>query len=114
MKRVSPIGTVTIITAIMVLCMTVFAALAYSSGMAEYRLSKSGAEAVEAYYAADRIAAKTVAEAMEQEEAAVTEDIPAGTRQTLHIEVEIDGGKAHIIEWRTVADAEEEEVMFFD
>lgn len=114
MKRISPIGAVTIIAAIMVLCMTVFAALAYSSGMAEYRLSKSGAEAVEAYYAADRIAAQMVAKAITSGEDSLTADIPAGTRQTLHIEVEIDGGEAHIIEWRTVADTEEEEGIFLD
>lgn len=114
MKRVSPIGAVTIITAIMVLCMTVFAALAYSSGMAEYRLSRSGADAVEEYYAADKTAAELVAEAIENGESEVVADIPAGERQTLHIEVEIDGGRANIIDWRTVADTGEEEEFFFD
>ncbi len=116
MKRPSPIGAVTIITAIMVLCMTVFAVLAYSSGQAELRMARAGAEAVQAYYEADGTAANLVRQAVggqpidaagaEYDGRTLVADIPAGTRQVLHIEAEIIDGRAHIQQWRTVADTE--------
>ena len=55
-KRSGPlfgIGGVTLLTVLLVLCLTLFAVLALSSAQADLRLSEKNARAVAAYYAAE-------------------------------------------------------------
>ena len=47
------IGGVTLLTVLLVLCLTLFAVLALSSSQADYRLSEKNARAVKAYYTAE-------------------------------------------------------------
>ena len=49
------IGGVTLLTVLLVLCLTLFSVLALSSAQADKRLSEKNAEAVRAYYAADNL-----------------------------------------------------------
>jgi hypothetical protein len=59
----SGIGVVTLFVVLLILCLTVFSVLAFASANADLRLSEKNAEMVEAYYAADSLAALISAEA---------------------------------------------------
>jgi hypothetical protein len=52
----SGIGVVTLFVVLLILCLTVFAVLAFASANADYRLSDKNSKMVEAYYAADNAA----------------------------------------------------------
>ena len=57
------IGSVTLLTVLLVLCLTIFAVLALSSAQADLRLSEKNAASVSAYYTADMQAMEMLAEA---------------------------------------------------
>ena len=63
-KKLSPlygIGSVTLLTVLLVLCLTLFAVMALANAQADWRLSEKNATSVQAYYAADAQATQMLA-----------------------------------------------------
>ena len=101
------VGVITILTVLLVLCLTIFASLTLTSARADLALSQRNAETVRAYYRAD-------AEAVElyRAFAAGTEDeldtaIPMTGAQSLHLHLvrAADGG-VEVRAWQTVSQEE--------
>ena len=94
-----------------VLCLTLFALLGLSTAQASQRMSKSAAEAVAAYYAADFEAEHTLAllrQGIIPENVSCNENIyswscPVSARQSLEIEVYLDQNKYEILRWQLVS-----------
>ncbi|MDR0570644.1 MAG: hypothetical protein LBG71_05445 [Clostridiales Family XIII bacterium] len=61
----SGVGVTTMFSVLLILCVTVFAVLAFASAQADLRLTKKNAEMVSSYYEADSLAALVSAKASE-------------------------------------------------
>ena len=108
MKRHEPtpigIGVISILPVLLVLVLSVFAALALASARADLALSRKNAETVTAYYAADAQAAQLYADFAAGTEQSLEETIPMTEHQALVLRLERTAeGAVRVLEWRTVA-----------
>ena len=97
-------GIATICMVLLVLTLTVFAALSLSAARADAALSKIGADTVRAYYKADAEAAGHYRAFAAGGEAELEQTIPMTKNQSLylHLRRQPDGG-VEILAWHTVA-----------
>lgn len=110
-----PVGGVSLLVIFAVLCLTVFAWLGLSSVLAEGRLCKASAEAVEKYYEADYAAEKILAELrggqMPQGVVTVQEncyryECRVSEVQVLEVEVELQNDLYTVRKWQLKSSAE--------
>lgn len=96
MKESSPagVGAVTILTVLLVLCLTVFSALTLSAARADLALSRRNADTVQAYYRADAQGARLYADFVANGAAELETAIPMTETQALylHLARAADGG----------------------
>ena len=59
------IGGVTLLTVLLILCLTLFAVMAFSSAQADLRLSEKNAKNVEAYYSAENLVYQMMSQAQD-------------------------------------------------
>ena len=88
MKKSPPpigIGVVSIMTVLLVLTLSVFSALTLTSARADLSLSRTNADTVSAYYAADAQAAALYAQFAAGTDAELETDIPMTDTQSLHL-----------------------------
>lgn len=98
------VGVITLITVLLVLCLTIFSILTYSSAQADMRLSEVNAEAVAAYYDADAEAAELYAQFAAGTDAELETSLTVSDTQELHLHfVRNADGTAKILAWNTVA-----------
>ncbi|MEG2000330.1 MAG: hypothetical protein RR053_02925 [Evtepia sp.] len=85
--KLSPagIGVITVFTVLIVLCLAVFSALTLSCARADLRLSQLNAEAVTAYYAADKQAQSLYRNFSLSNEPELETQIPISDSQALHL-----------------------------
>lgn len=95
------VGIATILTVLLVLCLTVFSALALSSARADLALSRTGADTIAAYYAADAKAAALYQQFEKSRAAELKEEIPVTEHQVLSIHLRRKAGKIEIAKWQT-------------
>lgn len=101
-----PIGTgvISILTVLLVLTLSVFAALTLASARADLALSQRSAQMVSAYYQADAQAADLYAQFAAGTEETLEETIPMTEHQALRLRLARGAdGSVEILEWRTVA-----------
>ncbi len=104
------IGIITIFTVLLVLTLSIFAALTLSSARADLALSQINADTVSAYYSADAQAARLWADFSAGQAAELEQDIPMTDNQHLHIRFFRDETGAPVIgAWTTVTDEPAEE-----
>ena len=107
-KTGSPVGVgaLTVLTVLLVLSLAVFAALTFTTARSDLALSRTNADTVSAYYAADTEAAR-MAEAFARSGEA---ELPVNEAQRLriHLAREADGSVS-VLEWKTVPAGEAEE-----
>ena len=112
-KLTSPfgVGLITIITVLLVLTLSIFAALTLSTARADLALSEINAETVQNYYAADAQAAGLYVQFAAGDQASLEEYIPIVSNQSLHLSLTRDTtGAPVILAWETVSrDAETQE-----
>ena len=111
------VGIITIITVLLVLTLSIFAALTLTTAKADLALSEINAETVQSYYAADREAAQRYAAFASvfspEAKAELDEWIPMEGNQSLHIALgripsgAVEGGVA-IEHWEVVAGGPDE------
>lgn len=89
------VGIITIITVLLVLTLSIFAALTLSSAKADLALSRINADTVSAYYAADAQAARLYV------------DFAAGTDAQLEEYIPIDDSQSLYLSLRRVTDGEQ-------
>lgn len=105
MKRKAPfgIGIPTILTVLLVLCLTVFAALAAASARAEYALSQTGAQTVQDYYAADAKAQVLYAQFMSSGQVELDTTLAVNENQALHLHLRrAADGTVETLAWETI------------
>lgn len=106
------VGVITVITVLLVLTLSIFAALTISSARADLALSRINAGTVRAYYAADAAAARRYAAFAAGDQGELEEYFPVGDRQELHLRLARNsGGKPQIRAWETVSRAEGSEPL---
>lgn len=117
-KGTSPIGVgvLTILTVLLVLTLAVFSALTYASARADLALSRTNAETVRAYYAADGKARQLQAGFAAGTDGELEATLPITDTQSLYIHlVREPGGTVRTLAWKTVgaggADEEFEEPL---
>ena len=101
-----PIGTgvISILTVLLVLTLSVFAALTLASARADLALSQRSAQMVSAYYQADAQAAALYAQFAAGTEETLEQTIPMTEHQALRLRLARGAdGSVEILEWRTVA-----------
>lgn len=107
MKDSSPVGVgiITILTVLLVLCLTIFSALTLSSARADLALSERSAETVQAYYHADAQAAQLYAEFVAGDSSEMEATIPMTDTQSLYLHLvrQGTGRQVEILAWRTTA-----------
>lgn len=106
------IGVITLITVLLVLCLTIFSILTYSSAQADMQLSQVNADAVSAYYKADCEAAALYAEFAAGSDAELETTITVSDSQELHLHlVRSADGSVEVVAWNTsaISDLELEE-----
>jgi len=107
------VGIITIITVLLVLTLSIFAALTLTTAKADLALSEINAETVQSYYAADREAAQRYAAFASGNETELDEWIPMEGNQSLHITLgripsgAMEGGVT-IEHWEVVASGPDE------
>ena len=94
------VGIITIITVLLVLTLSIFAALTLTSAKADLALSQINADTVQAYYAADSEAAALYAAFVSGTEPELQREIPLQNDQvlSLHLLREADGSVT-ILAW---------------
>lgn len=96
------VGVITMITVLLVLCLTIFSILTFSTAQADYNLSKINAEAVTSYYAADSEAAELYAGFKAGTDAELDTTLAISDTQQLHLHlVRAAGGEVEILAWNT-------------
>lgn len=96
------IGVISIITVLLVLCLTIFSALTLSSAKADLALSQKNADTVAAYYEADAKAAALYRDFATGGAQTMEETIPMTENQFLHLQLARDeDGTIQILSWRT-------------
>ena len=113
MKKSPPpigIGVVSIMTVLLVLTLSVFSALTLTSARADLSLSRTNADTVSAYYAADTEAARMAEAFARSGEEELVAELPVNEAQRLriHLAREADGSVS-VLEWKTVPAGEAEE-----
>lgn len=112
-KSSSPIGVgvLTVLTVLLVLTLAVFSMLTYTSARADLALSKTNAETVSAYYAADAQAAALLDEFRSGTDPELEATLPMTDAQSLYIHLIRDPhGTVRTLAWKTVPAREEEEI----
>lgn len=98
------VGVITLIDVLLVLCLTIFSILTYSSARADLKLSQVNADAVTAYYAADSEAAELYAQFAAGTDAELDTNVSVSDTQQLHIHLTRNAdGSVNIVEWKTAA-----------
>lgn len=101
------VGVITIITVLLVLCLTIFSALTLSSARADQRLSQINADTVSAYYAADGEAARLYAQFAAGSGGELDTTLPVSGTQSLHLHlVRTPDGGVRVLAWQTVSTVE--------
>ena len=108
------IGGSCLMTIFAVICLVVFALLSVSTVQADGRLSKTQAEAVSAYYAADcraeeilsQLRSGIVPDGVLCEGDIYRYECAVSKTQTLKVAVEVNGTDYTILEWRTESSAQ--------
>lgn len=97
------VGIATILTVLLVLSLTIFAALSLSSARADYALSEIGAQTVAAYYKADAQAVRLYKAFAAGEDEELERTLPMTENQSLflHLRRLPDGG-VQTLAWRTI------------
>lgn len=109
------VGVITLITVLLVLCLTIFSILTYSSAKADLQLSQVNADAVSAYYAADSQAAELYAEFAAGTDAELDTTLSVSDTQNLHLHlVRNADGTVSILAWNTSAVSDSTEITFED
>lgn len=111
-KASSPVGVgvLTILTVLLVLALAVFSALTFSSARADLALSKTNAETIAAYYAADAEARRQKAEFVAGTSGALEATIPMTDAQSLYIHLQREpDGTCTVLAWKTVSNLQEED-----
>lgn len=109
------VGIITIITVLLVLTLSIFAALTLSSARADLALSRINAETVSAYYEADAQAARLYADFAAGGDGALDQSIPIDEQQSLHLSLRREAdGSVTILAWETVTASMEEEDITTD
>lgn len=99
-----PIGVVTILTVLLVLSLTIFAALSLSSARADYALSTIGAQTAAAYYRADAEAVRLCRAFAAGEEDALERLIPMSENQSIYLHLRrLPDGSVQTLAWRMQA-----------
>ncbi len=103
-KKDAPVavGIVSIFTVLLVLTLSVFAALTLSSARADLALSRINAETVSAYYAADSTAHTLYEEFAAGDEKELVTQIPISERQILSIHLVRQKGEVQVLAWQVV------------
>lgn len=114
-NRFSPplVGGSSLLVIFAVLCLTVFALLGLSTVKADGRLSDATAEAVSAYYAADRQAEEIFAclrhgefpENVTEADGVYSYTCPISDTQSLQVELAESNGNWSVLRWQTVSTA---------
>ena len=112
-RESSPIiGGSSLLVIFAVLCLTVFALLSLSTAQAEKRLSDASAQAVAGYYDADSAAEAILAQLRAGETPEGVTALgggryqyacPISDRQTLEVEVQVQGGAYQVLRWQAVS-----------
>ena len=111
-KASSPIGVgvLTILTVLLVLALAVFSVLTFTSAKADLALSKTNAETVAAYYAADAEGRRQMADFLAGGQTEYEATIPMTDAQSLYIHLErLPDGTCDVLAWNTVANGQEVE-----
>ena len=104
------VGIITIITVLLVLTLSIFAALTFSSARADLALSEINAQTVQNYSAADALAAEHYAQFASGSRESLEDSIPIDENQSLHLHLERDAdGRVVILAWETVPETIEED-----
>lgn len=96
------LGVPTIMTVLLVLCLSVFAALALVSARADYALSQTGARTVQAYYAADAKAVALYRSFAASDEDELDTMLAINDHQALHIHLRRTAAGVQTLAWETV------------
>ena len=111
-KTGSPVGVgaLTVLTVLLVLSLAVFAALTFTTARSDLALSRTNADTVSAYYAADTEAARMAEAFARSGEGELVAELPVNEAQRLriHLAREADGSVS-VLEWKTVPAGEAEE-----
>lgn len=98
------IGVMSVLTVLLVLCLSLFAALTLTSAKADQSLSQRNTDQVTAYYAADAQAVALYEEFAAGTEPELETTIPMTDNQSLYVHlVRQEDGSVSILAWRTVA-----------
>lgn len=99
------VGVISVLTVLLVLCLSLFAALTLTSAKADQNLSQRNADQVTAYYAADAQAVALYEEFEAGTEPKLEATIPMTDNQSLYVHFERQAdGSAAILAWRTVTE----------
>lgn len=103
-------GIISVLTILLVLCLSEFAALTLASAQADLALSRRSAEAVSAWYAADAEAEALYAQFLAGSEPRLETVLPVTEHQNLELcfEREADGS-VRIVRWSAAPDEVEED-----
>jgi hypothetical protein len=103
------VGVVTILTVLLVLCLTVFSALTLSTARSDLALSHRNADTVRAYYEADAQAARLYADFTGGDVPELETAIPMTETQSLYLHlIRQADGSVLTLAWRTQAEEETE------
>lgn len=98
------IGVISILTVLLVLALSLFAALTLASARADLALSQRNADTVQAYYSADAEAAKLYAAFAAGDEEELETTLPITEQQYLAVHfVRQDDGSVRVLQWQTVS-----------
>lgn len=100
------VGVISIVTVLLVLCLTIFSALTLTTAKADLNLSRINADTVSAWYAADAEAARQYAAfAGSTVSGELEASIPIAGRQSLYLHLVRDGdGTVRVLAWRAVTE----------
>ena len=102
------VGVISIVTVLLVLCLTIFSALTLTTAKADLNLSRINAETVSAWYAADAEAARQYAAFAASASAELEASIPIAGRQSLYLHLIRDGDRGvRVLAWRSVTEESE-------
>lgn len=111
---VPSVGAVSLLTVFCVLCLVIFAVLSVSTAQSQRALSQSCAESVEEYYEAQsraeellaRLRSGEIPPEVEREGTLYGFSCPISERQSLQVQVQLEGTEYHIVRWQAVSTLE--------
>lgn len=99
------VGVISIVTVLLVLCLTIFSALTLTTAKADLNLSRINADTVSAWYAADAEAARQYAGFAASGTSELEASIPIAGRQSLYLHLIRDAdGRVQVLAWRSVTE----------